>query len=436
MAVQNDPRLYSAGAVVFDSSPSTNLYGNLLQRRQAKMDALDEYDKQRINSINPNGVRDKDREGFDSRINSLRTFYQENKDKIRQAGTAESFNYEKMFRDLSSYINQSKERTAKQDAAMKFYQDKLKQDGVVPDEYMTDLELNDRGLDEEESQSFDLKRWLSMPKTYDREKTNKPYNAIKRTPGQPFTEPIEGNNLRVNEVVEEKFDNAAIEQIQFMSASDFENIYSFREQVKKEVEDPVKRVEMAETFKKIKGVDPASMDDYAFAYKMQELQPTVRKVRQIDNKEAIMDKQQAQRQANIRLASSLGFGSWKDKYDYNAWALREGVKENEQTAGNTITQGTSTDGSLNISPALLGIPDYAKKVRVTNNGKDITYDVNIFDKDGKVERTDTKTITRESAEKFMSNKLDLRVVPKVQPKTTTTTNKPKKKYNPATGRFE
>jgi len=297
MAIQNHPGLYQAGNVKFDATPTVNLYAQLMQRKQAKEEALDEYDRQRLTNINDKGVRDRDREGFDNRINNIRTYYNQNKDKIRKAGTAEAYEYEKMFRDVSSYVNQSKERTAKQDAAINFYQEKLKQDGVVPDDYMTDLEINDRGIDEQGSQSFDLKKWLSMPKPYDREKSNKPYNSIKRVPGQPFTEPISGNKLRVNEVVEEKFDKAGLEQIQFMAANDFENSYSFREEVKKEFSDPVKRVEMAKTFKQINGVDPASMDDYAFAYKMQELQPVVRKVKQIDNKEAVMDKA-----ANIALS--------------------------------------------------------------------------------------------------------------------------------------
>ena len=66
MAIQNDPRLYSGGNVEFDSTPTVNLYGNLLAKRQAKMDALDQYDRARINNINPQGLRDVDRQGFDN----------------------------------------------------------------------------------------------------------------------------------------------------------------------------------------------------------------------------------------------------------------------------------------------------------------------------------------------------------------------------------
>ena len=61
MAIVNDPRLYSGGSAEFDSTPTVNLYANLLAKKQAKMDALDEYDKKRLDTINPNGVRDVDR---------------------------------------------------------------------------------------------------------------------------------------------------------------------------------------------------------------------------------------------------------------------------------------------------------------------------------------------------------------------------------------
>ena len=43
MALRNDPRLYTGGAVAFDSRPHLQLYANLQAREQAKNEAFDEY---------------------------------------------------------------------------------------------------------------------------------------------------------------------------------------------------------------------------------------------------------------------------------------------------------------------------------------------------------------------------------------------------------
>jgi len=77
--VRNDPRMYSDGSVVFDTQPIVNLYGQLMAKKQAKEEALDQYDKQRINNINSAGLRDVDRQGLDQRVAQIQTFYQQNK---------------------------------------------------------------------------------------------------------------------------------------------------------------------------------------------------------------------------------------------------------------------------------------------------------------------------------------------------------------------
>lgn len=90
MAVQLPGGLYDAFTERLDSTPTANRVYQQKLRTQAKMDALDEYDKQRINHINDTGVRDSDRQGFDTRLQQVRDYYNLNKDKIRKGNTAES----------------------------------------------------------------------------------------------------------------------------------------------------------------------------------------------------------------------------------------------------------------------------------------------------------------------------------------------------------
>lgn len=315
MAIQNHPALYTGGGVKFDSSPSVNLYGQLLAKKQAKMDALDEYDKQRINNINPNGVRDVDRPGFDQRIQQVREFYNQNKDKIRKAGTPESYNYEKMFRDISSYINQSKERTAKQEAAMKLYQERLKQDGRIPDDFINELHENDLGIDQitgvdqmtgrpRQTKSLDLTKWLSQPKPFNQQTYLKSFGDIKRTPGQPKYSPVEGAPLKLTETIEEVFDLPAKQVIAARAADKYQNSFSFAEQVKAEISDPVARKKLEDVFVQEFGTSPTQPEDYATALTMTLLQPKTAKTKTVDNKEAIMNRQEAFREKMFNLAES------------------------------------------------------------------------------------------------------------------------------------
>lgn len=327
MAINTNPKMYSGGAVVFNTQPNVNVYAQLLAKRQAKIDALDEYDKQRINHINPTGVRDNDREGFDQRVAQIQQFYQGNKDKIRKGGTPESYAYEKMFRDVGSYVNQSKERTAKQDAAMKLYQDRLKQDGRVPDDFISELHENDSPIDAitgidpvtgkpRKTQSLDLTKWLSQPKPFNQQTYLKSFSDIKRTAGTPTYLPVQGNPLKLTETIDETFDNGAKAVIAARAADKYQNSFSFAEQVKAEVADPIVRKKLADTFKQEFGTDPIQPEDYATAFTMELLQPKISKSKAVDNKEAIMKQQQTnalERQRighqnsleNIRIAAGL-----------------------------------------------------------------------------------------------------------------------------------
>lgn len=75
MAVHNDPRLYSGGALVLNSQPETNFYAQLLAKQQAKRDALDQYYQKTIQDTTPAGMRNKDVVGgWSKKLNDWQTF--------------------------------------------------------------------------------------------------------------------------------------------------------------------------------------------------------------------------------------------------------------------------------------------------------------------------------------------------------------------------
>jgi len=295
MAVHNPSTLYTGGAVVFNSQPEVNMYANLLAKRQAKMDALDQYDMKRMNSINDAGLRDKDRQPFDQKLQDLRGYYNTNKDLIRKGNTPEAYEYEKKIREVGSFVNASKERTAKQESAMKYYQERLKQDGVVPDDFIAELDMNDKGLAEEGSQTFNLNKWLSAPKPFNQKTFLSSFADIKRTPQAPRYEKVAGNPLKEAEIIDETFDESGKQVIHARAADKYENSYSFRSQVQNEVKDPIRRKQLSELFKNEFGVDPAMPEDYATAYTMEMLQPKISKVKAEYDRGAIMDKAFAQK---------------------------------------------------------------------------------------------------------------------------------------------
>lgn len=372
MAVQNPSNLYTGGAVLFDNQPTVNLYGQLLQRKQAKMDALDEYDKRRMNSINDAGVRDVDRQGFDQRLDGIRGYYNTNKDKIRKGNTPEAYEYEKKFRDVSGYVNQSKERTAKQDAAMKFYQDRLKQDGVVPDDFMVELSVNDKPVDEEGSTSFNLNKWLSSPKPFNQQSFVKEFGDIKRTPSVR-TQAIKDQPLRVEEITEETFDEGGKRTIAARAAGKYENSHSFREQVKEEMKDPIARVEMEKIFRDEYGANPIQPEDYATAFTMALLQPKISKSKVVDNKDAIMTRREKmQREIQGRIDARQAYG-------INARRAFQ-IADQEAQDGYVETMWDAYKKNGKLDPQIVG--DYEK---TDGKGHRVPVDKQVFNEDGTVD---------------------------------------------------
>jgi hypothetical protein len=294
MALRNDPRLYSGGAVTIPQ-PSLNLYAQILQRQQAKADAMDQYERSRINSVNDAGLRDVDRKTLDDKLGELRSLYNSNKQKIQKGNSQEAFDYEKKFRDIKDLVAQSKDRAARHNAAMQFYNDRLKVDQRLPEDFMHELHSNDmpigeKYVDESGEQSdykpFDVAKWSSEPKPFTQQTYLTGFKDLKRTASQPTYEKTD-NPLKQNEVTVESFDNGAKQVIAARAADKYDNSYSFSSQVQNEIKDPVRRKQLGDLFKQEYGTDATMPSDYAVAYTMEMLQPKIIKSKTIENKEAI-----------------------------------------------------------------------------------------------------------------------------------------------------
>ena len=156
MAVHNDPMLYRGGAVQLNSQPEVNLYGQLMARKQAKNDAIDEYYRKLPSTLNSEGMRDQDRAGFDQKVAEWQQHWMKNKDKIRKGNTQEAFDNEQLFRNIQSGLNQSKTdaKTDLQLGKMRFNKDSSY---IFDDpEFMKEHDLHNKPVWDTDHKSIDL----------------------------------------------------------------------------------------------------------------------------------------------------------------------------------------------------------------------------------------------------------------------------------------
>ena len=112
MAIHNDPRLYSGGSAVVNASPSPFLI-QALAKKQAQQDALDQYYRQAQERLSESQIRSQDAQGLQDKLDNIGDYYLKNKKSILNGNAAAVAQYEDMWRDAHSYINDSKNAAQK-----------------------------------------------------------------------------------------------------------------------------------------------------------------------------------------------------------------------------------------------------------------------------------------------------------------------------------
>jgi len=95
MALQNDPRMFTGGAVVFNSNPTVQFQAQQLAKKQAKEEALNKYFDDQLKSVNTEGLREidlrdpeKKGRGIADRIETWANNWKSNKESILKGGDA------------------------------------------------------------------------------------------------------------------------------------------------------------------------------------------------------------------------------------------------------------------------------------------------------------------------------------------------------------
>lgn len=361
MAVHIPPSLYTGGAVVLDSSPALQFYSQHLARKQAKQDAIDEYYRKLPLTINEAGVRDQERKPIDEKRNELAKYWQDHRDDIiknRDNGAAR-FNYEKMVREMKSYIDDSKQRgkTGLEVGKMKF--DPNKQYIFDDDDIVGAIDAHERPIGTEGSKGIDLAALAVPPKPFEQDKYLMQYGDIKMSDKEPIVRK-NATDMTITTVKESAFDPSALKAIYTRAASDFANNKSFKRHVEKNIDKPENMAELNKIFKSSYGKEIENYDDMAAAYTIQGLQPSITKQTVTPDTFARQKMMEAIRQGNRKEMASV-------RYSYQQ--LKEDQKENRLNVileGYIQDAGNTPGGEITINPVfkkeLSDIDGYGDKV--------------------------------------------------------------------------
>jgi|SRR6185503_521697 len=349
MAVHNPSNLYTFGAVELNSQPSVNIYAQHLQRKQAREEALDAYEMNRINRMNEQGVRDIDRPGLDAKVIDMKTYYKANKDKIRKGGTPEAYNYEKMFRDTLGGVSKSKNATARAETFNKIRLERQKLGRNTPEDWFNEYtQHEDTPIWDEKFSELDLPKFMSQNQVkYDPKKTIDLFKDIKRTPGAARFENIPGDKFNRMKYVDEEFDIGARQTIAARAHDLYDSNDGFAMSVQEDFNNPVTRGRLEKDFFNAFGTQPQSMSDYAAAKVFQELQPTVTgKPQKVELWQEKQDYLQKFKQSNIRLGLFLRGVSPNTPFDLSSYTVTDDGQYDitqplKGVALNRTKQGTS-----------------------------------------------------------------------------------------------
>lgn len=328
----NNSGLYNGAAVVLDARPYENFAINVMARKQAKEEALDNYYRDLNKTINPAGVRTQDMQGFMQKTDELQRFWQQNKDAIKNPrldqGKAQT-EYQSRFQDALGYVNESKQEELKVKPLIDIMADPDKR-SRIPNMVLDKFGLHLLPLTDPNRQSFDFSKIDFEPKPLDQSKYFSSFSDIKRSDLAPdiLTDP---KTLTRTVSTKSAYDDGAKQAIAVRAAGIYNSDPSFHEFIQKLGGNEDQYNEYNKLFRQEFGRDIKGNEELAAAYTLKGLQPSIERQDVQTDRVAEMDKRYAQekqlaaiRQANakelINLRHNLSDGDdevqdvWIDSY--------------------------------------------------------------------------------------------------------------------------
>lgn len=275
MALQNQPGMYSEFSERLNANPYTQFSAQLMLRKKAQEDAMDEYYRRMNDNINQEGLRDIDVPGFEQRINTLKQYTIQNKDRLRKGDLQAQLERDRLFRNAQRYVSASKDRTQAAKEALGTLQ-WYRENDLDPEDVYPNIQANDLPLDAgEESMRFDGKSFMNQPKTLDETVYFDKFKNTPRSETVEFGKVDPKTGMRVDTMLK-AFTPETKQGLAAQFAQDYRKKYSFNQRVKEVIKDPVERESLANLFKQEFGHNPETNEDYAAAYGIRRLQPIIK----------------------------------------------------------------------------------------------------------------------------------------------------------------
>lgn len=149
MDLYNHPSLYSGGNVKLDSTPSTNLYIQLQQKRKAqqlaKEDAFSDYINNLNTKITPAGVRVSDLPAFEQMKNEWQEYGMKNKAALQKNDIPTQTEFNNKYQKLINLTMRSKAEEEKKKPYVEILVDPVKR-GKTSSRLINDMQVHDQPL--------------------------------------------------------------------------------------------------------------------------------------------------------------------------------------------------------------------------------------------------------------------------------------------------
>lgn len=273
MALINNPNSWNGGTAVFNANPITETYLKLAAHREAKNQAFDQYHQKQLEGIDREGVRDIDAPDFEKKVQQWNQHWQMNKDRLRKGDIRSQIENDKLYGDIRSFIKMSKEREDAKKDALTVGTTLKKENGTLPDDFLKDLEYNDRPINDSEinpsdnqplSRRFNPIKYLGETAPWDITKGMKKYEHLPTNKITTYGETDPNTGMRLGTTTKQ-FGNESKQAIAAIAGSDYQNDPSFTKAVKTAVADPATKAHLEQVYQEQMGKTPEHPEEYATA---------------------------------------------------------------------------------------------------------------------------------------------------------------------------
>lgn len=328
MAIINPSNLYSGGQGLLKDNV-VDYITKLELHKRAKDEALDKYYQNLPATINEKGVRDQDIPGLHQKINETQQYWMENRDKIKKGNTPESFNYNRMWRDVKGGVTMSQNAAG---TSLKLGSARLdpKKAYMFKGADKEDMLMaNELPVWDANHKNIDLAQFSSV-QPLDTKKHLQPLDKIKANDVEPRYEKIDGDPYNKMEIREKKYSPDDLSAVYVYSQEQLNNNGGFEKALETAVQNPETAAQLTDLFKRQYGREPKSENDLAAAYTLSlkgDASPVYRKVedfgakqsRRMEDRLKAMGKQDEYIRGRMKKANDLK----KLYYDYTQTKSKE-----------------------------------------------------------------------------------------------------------------